>query len=104
MNGSGIPCRPHLLAAEPGSIDLGWLAGELSELQERLDRLFGSMTLGGPAVTAQERLAWVEALGWFTGWGIASTVAGGSAVVAGRPQAGGAEVSRVGSPSDERPG
>jgi hypothetical protein len=73
--GAGIPCRPHLLATAPGSVDRGACADELTELAGRLGTLVASMTLHGPTATQAHRAALVEALGWFAGWGLAEQLA-----------------------------
>jgi hypothetical protein len=65
LGGTGLVCRPHLIAgAEP---DRG-LAGALRHLSRRLERFVDSMTALKTAVTPRERASWIEALGWFTGW------------------------------------
>ena len=74
--GEGMVCRPHLLVAEPSSIDHARHAHQLRELAGRLDLLVDSMTLHGPSSTPAARAAWVEALGWFAGWGLAHALAG----------------------------
>ncbi len=76
LGGTGMVCRPHLLAGEPSSVDLSEYAHRLRELAGRLDLLVDSMTLHGPVATPEAAAAWVEALGWFAGWGLAHTLAG----------------------------
>jgi hypothetical protein len=67
LGGSGPVCRQHLLAGvEPGSRDD--LAAWLSQLARRLGRFKESMTWRGPEATEFERVSWVEAIGWFSGW------------------------------------
>jgi hypothetical protein len=67
--GAGPTCRPHLLA-EPAAIPARReLAGELAALSRRLYLLVKSMGWQGPARTPELEAAWVEALGWFAGWG-----------------------------------
>jgi hypothetical protein len=64
-SGAGLTCRPHLIAGAEPPRDLG---RELSGLADRLGGLRRSLTAGGPAATAAEQVAWIEALGWFAGW------------------------------------
>lgn len=66
----------RLLAGEPSSVDLADHVRRLRELAGRLDLLFDSMTLYGPAATPEAMGAWVEALGWFAGWGLAHALVG----------------------------
>jgi hypothetical protein len=65
LGGEGLVCRPHLLAgAEPP----GRLADELRSLADRLRALKNSMTVRRTPVGPLERVAWIEALGWFGAW------------------------------------
>jgi len=66
FGGAGPPCRPHLLAgvAQPDRA----VAVYLVNLTRRLEAMTKSFTWRGPTATAEERAAWVEALGWFGGW------------------------------------
>jgi hypothetical protein len=75
LDGDGLVCRPHLLAADPTSIDEDACAAALLELGERVGTLVATMTLGGPVARAQDRAALVEALGWCTGWALVQQVA-----------------------------
>jgi hypothetical protein len=68
--GQGPVCRPHLLAGDPERVDAAGCAAALAELRGRLQGLLASMTLHGPPATPQAEAAWVEAVGWFAGWGI----------------------------------
>jgi hypothetical protein len=69
--GQGLTCRPHLLAGDPALVDATGCAAALERLGGRLKGLVASMTLHGPPATPQVQAAWVEAVGWFAGWGIA---------------------------------
>jgi hypothetical protein len=75
-DGQGLLCRPHLLARDPERVDATGCAAALNELRDRLERLVASMTLHGPPATPQVAAAWIEAVGWFAGWGIAHQLAG----------------------------
>ena len=77
LGGSGLVCRPHLLAGSPW--DLHAAAAGLHELQGRLQTLVRSMTWNGPTATSEDRASVVEALGWFAGWGPADAIAPRSA-------------------------
>jgi hypothetical protein len=76
LGGAGMVCRPHLLAGEPSPPDLAGQASQLHELAADLGLLVESMTLHGPAATPEATVAWVRALGWFAGWGLAHALAG----------------------------
>jgi hypothetical protein len=75
LDGEGPVCRPHLLAADPTSIDEGACAAALLELGERVGTVVAAMTVGGPVARTQDRAALVEALGWCTGWGLVQQLA-----------------------------
>jgi hypothetical protein len=66
IGGSGLLCRPHLLAQRdrpPRSLppDLRMLAVRLADYRK-------STRWQGRPATLAERASWVEALGWFAGW------------------------------------
>jgi hypothetical protein len=65
--GEGPVCRPHLLvgAAPPGAD----LPERLGDVADRLRHFVRSMTWHGPEPTAAANASFVEALGWFGGWG-----------------------------------
>jgi hypothetical protein len=70
--GSGLVCRQHILAGaepQPG------LRPELEALADRLKVFVGSQTVGGAPAGPLERAAWIEALGWFSGWDYARKLA-----------------------------
>jgi hypothetical protein len=75
LDGQGLLCRPHLLAADPASVDADACAARLLELGERVSTLVAAMTVGGPVARTQDRAALVEALGWCTGWGLVQRLA-----------------------------
>ncbi|HWK28983.1 MAG TPA: hypothetical protein VNS09_20645 [Solirubrobacter sp.] len=58
--GSGPPCRPHLLAGLPAPDDL-------ASRVRRIGLRVGANT---------DEAAWLEALGWFTGWELPASLAG----------------------------
>lgn len=62
--GSGIPCRKHLRAGIPLPNDL---ARGLSAIADRARTFVKSMTWRGPAATCADRVALLEAIGWFSG-------------------------------------
>ncbi len=66
VGGGGVPCRPHLiegvLEPEPD------LPEHLEDLQRRLQGFIRSLTWHGPTASPDERVSWVEAIGWFAGW------------------------------------
>jgi hypothetical protein len=67
--GGGPTCRPHLLA-EPATMPARRaLAEPLAALSRRLDLLVTSMGRSERAAAPEVEAAWVEALGWFAGWG-----------------------------------
>ena len=70
LGGRGLPCRPHLLAADPASIDPDECAAALLQLADRVATLVAALTLGGPVSRTRDRAALVEALGWCAGWGL----------------------------------
>lgn len=62
--------RVHLIAGNQAPhVDEQQLAARLETLRRRLQRLLESMTEGGAPSTIDDDAAWVEALGWFAGWG-----------------------------------
>lgn len=73
LGGSGLVCRPHLLAGKPW-VPRRTTAG-LRELEGRLQTLVRSMTWNGPTSTNEDRASVVEAVGWFAGWGPADAIA-----------------------------
>jgi hypothetical protein len=75
LDGQGLLCRPHLLAADPASVDADACAAALVELGELVGTLIASMTVGGPVARTQDRAALVEALGWCSGWGLIQRLA-----------------------------
>lgn len=81
LGGSGLVCRPHLLAGRP--FDLGRTAAGLAALEARLGVLVRSMTWNGPTATSEDRSSVVEALGWFAGWPPALAMATSPNVAAG---------------------
>ncbi|MHB1892608.1 MAG: hypothetical protein ACYCTZ_03805 [Candidatus Dormibacteria bacterium] len=65
--GRGPICRPHLLAGgSPG--ERAQLEAYLAALDGRLQVFLRSMTWRGPVADDLEKVAWIEALGWFHGW------------------------------------
>lgn len=72
--GDGVVCRMHLL--DGVSCDLSKEASALGVLAGRLGAFVKSMTWRGPEATPEERASWVEALGWFAGWGFAESLVG----------------------------
>lgn len=73
----GLLCRRHLLKRHELDVASAHeYAGHLSGLRDRLARHLSSMTspggagtpATGPVRAAEERVAWIEALGWFAGW------------------------------------
>jgi hypothetical protein len=68
-------CRRHLIAGDQlRNVDGQQLAARLETLRRRLLRLHQSMTKGGTPSTMDDDAAWVEALGWFAGWGLPLTL------------------------------
>jgi len=68
-------CRVHLIVGDQvRHIDEQQLAARLETLRRRLLRLLESMTEGGTPSTMDDDAAWVEALGWFAGWGLPLTL------------------------------
>lgn len=68
LGGDGIPCRPHLLA---GAIDPPRdLDRRLGALRVRTAKFLRSQTWRPPSLTPLERIAWLEALGFFAGWAV----------------------------------
>ncbi len=72
LGGEGLTCRPHIIA---GAKAPKRLAEGLADLQARLEVLSSSMRWRGPTPNAEERSAWVEALGWFAGWHYPAAIA-----------------------------
>jgi hypothetical protein len=71
-------CRAHLLARGPLEQAVRRARAEgLREVRSRLLRLGDSMTVGGPPAGPEEDSSWVEALGFFAGWGPPLWLAGG---------------------------
>lgn len=73
--GASSLCRWHLL----GRHDLDaatsqTYASHLTQLRDRLTRHLTSMTDSGSASTPEDRVAWIEALGWFAGWSLPLTL------------------------------
>ena len=64
---NGLPCRIHLLA-DADEPDPGNVADYLAALTDRHATCEKSMTVDGPARTANTDAALVEALAWFAGW------------------------------------
>lgn len=73
LGGSGLVCRPHVLAGRPW--DRHRTTAGLRELEGRLQTLVRSMTWNGPTATSEDRASVVEALGWFAGWSSADAIA-----------------------------
>ncbi|WP_434614866.1 hypothetical protein [Arthrobacter sp. A5] len=64
-------CRRHLLASGSLSAELRTMVVQrLTEIRRRLLRLIESMTDTGAPATAGDNASWIEALGWFAGWGL----------------------------------
>jgi hypothetical protein len=73
LGGDGLPCRPHLLggnAAPPR--DFG---RQLWALRGRTAKFLRSQTWRPPTLTPDERIAWVETLGFFAGWAVPDVLA-----------------------------
>jgi hypothetical protein len=66
------PCRRHLLDGLPLSRDdAELLETHVGSLRSRLVDLLEWMTFGGRRAASPDlRAAWIEALGWFAGWGV----------------------------------
>jgi hypothetical protein len=63
-------CRAHLLAKGPLEESARYEAAEgLREVRSRLLRLTDSMTVDGAPASPEEDASWIEALGFFAGWG-----------------------------------
>jgi hypothetical protein len=70
-------CRRHLSGKGDIPREAGIaIAGQLQEIRGRLLRLIASMTDRGAPATAAEDASWIEALGWFAGWGLPIYLAG----------------------------
>jgi hypothetical protein len=67
LGGTGPVCRRHLLAGI--DVDRQVLKVELEALYRRMLGLHRSMPWGGPPADAAMQASWIEALGWFGGWG-----------------------------------
>lgn len=66
-----LVCRHHLETLGPISRpDADRIAMRLREIRARLGHLLSSMTANGAPATAAEDSSWIEALGWFAGWGL----------------------------------
>lgn len=77
-SGGGVLCRRHLLERHDlDTVAAHAQARHLSGLQGRLARHLTSMTSSGPPCTPDDRVAWVEALGWFAGWELPLALTGG---------------------------
>ncbi|WP_427017365.1 hypothetical protein ACQCSX_01565 [Pseudarthrobacter sp. P1] len=64
-------CRRHLAAQGELSRDTGAaVAHRLLEIRARLLGLIESMTDHGEPATAEDDASWIEAVGWFAGWGV----------------------------------
>ena len=81
LGGTGLVCRPHLLAGRRW--DHRHTATELVDLERRLRVLVRSMTWNGPTATPLDRSSVIEALGWFAGWTPAVVMADEAAVIRG---------------------
>lgn len=72
--GGGDPvllCRFHLAARRPLAAPLRHaVASRLLGIRERLRRLTDSMTDHGAPASLEDNASWVEALGFFAGWGL----------------------------------
>ncbi|MDQ6753628.1 MAG: hypothetical protein M3017_09495 [Actinomycetota bacterium] len=67
-----LMCRRHLAELGPMSRADGLaVAGRLLEIRRRLLRLIDSMTDRGQPASPGDNSSWIEALGWFAGWGLA---------------------------------
>jgi hypothetical protein len=67
----GLLCRFHLAARRPLSEQLRYaVASRLREVRSRMRRLTESMTDCGAPVGAEENTSWIEAIGFFAGWGL----------------------------------
>ncbi len=70
-------CRRHLSDAGPVSRETGHaVANRLLGIRTRLLRLIDSMTDTGEPATAADDSSWIEAMGWFAGWGLPLYLAG----------------------------
>lgn len=74
LGGAGDPallCRFHLVQRRPLSEDLRYrVASRLREIRARMRHLTDSMTDHGAPVGAVEDTSWIEAIGFFAGWGL----------------------------------
>jgi hypothetical protein len=85
LDGDGLPCRPHLLAGQITiPTDLG---PELSRLRDRTAKFTRSQTWQPPRLTRLEKVAWVEALGFFAGWTVPDLLTRDSARTSVEPRA-----------------
>lgn len=64
--GDGPVCRQHILS---GADVPGDSSDRLEDIRRRLSALEASMRWQGPPADEQANASWVEALGWFAGWG-----------------------------------
>jgi hypothetical protein len=72
---ASIRCRRHLLSGVPPErAEFDMLATYLAQLQRELALLTTSMTQAGAPATEAVNASWVEALGWFHGWGFPLTL------------------------------
>lgn len=80
--GAGNPvllCRFHLAARRPLPEQLRHaLASRLREIRERVRHLTESMTDYGALAGVEENASWIEALGFFAGWGLPLYLAAGA--------------------------
>jgi hypothetical protein len=74
VHGAGDPslrCRFHLSQHRPLPEDLRQrVASRLREIRARMRHLTNSMTDYGASVGAAEDTSWIEAMGFFAGWGL----------------------------------
>lgn len=64
--GEGVRCRPHLLAS--GTLDAEAAVAFLQDLGAEMTALVRSFSWNADPPTPRQRVAWVGAVGWFSGW------------------------------------
>lgn len=72
--GEGVRCRPHLLAS--GTFDGEGLTAQLEDLAVEIAALVRSFSWNARPASPRQRVAWVGAVGWFSGWAPVLTIAG----------------------------
>jgi hypothetical protein len=69
LSGKAMLCRVHLLAHPVEEADRHGTAARLRAIRARMLRLTESMTVDGAPAGPEEDASWIEALGFFAGWG-----------------------------------